>query len=45
MKSEIFSSLLVFGEVPDRKAEKYDTGDFEIMIAKILPTLRKVFDY
>ena len=45
MTKNIFNSLLVFGEVPDQKADKYDSGDFEIMISKILPTLRKIFDY
>ena len=45
MKTDIFNSLLVFGEVPDSQAEIYDNGDYEIMISRILPILRKIFDY
>lgn len=45
MKYEIFSLLLVYGEVPESKEGTYQQGDYGIMISKILPILRKIFDY
>ena len=45
MKYEIFSLLLVYGEVPESKEDDYQSGDYEIMISKILPILRKIFDF
>ena len=45
MKYEIFNLLLVYGEVPETKEAEYEAGDFEIMVSKLLPTLRKIFDF
>lgn len=45
MKYEIFNLLLVYGEVPESKENSYQQGDYEIMISKILPVLRKIFDF
>jgi len=45
MKNEIFSLLLVYGEVPESKEDDYQSGDYEIMISKVLPILRKIFDF
>ena len=45
MKSEIFNLLLVYGEVPDSKQEDYQGGKIDIMISKVLPYLRKIFDF
>lgn len=45
MKSEIFNLLLVYGEIPDNKQENYQGPQVDIMIAKVLPYLRKIFDF
>lgn len=45
MKSEIFNLLLVYGEVPEGKGEDYEGGQIDVMIAKVLPYLRKIFDF
>ena len=45
MKSEIFSLLLVYGEVPDSKQDDYQGGQIDIMISKVLPYLRKIYDF
>ena len=45
MKSEIFNLLLVYGEIPDNKQDNYQGAQVDIMIAKVLPYLRKIFDF
>lgn len=45
MKSEIFNLLLVYGEIPDNKQDSYQGAQVDIMIAKVLPYLRKIFDF
>ena len=45
MKTEIFNLILVYGEVPESKQADYEGGQIDIMISKVLPYLRKVFDY
>ena len=45
MKSEIFNLLLVYGEIPDNKQDSYQGAQVDVMIAKVLPYLRKIFDF
>ena len=48
LKGEIFDKLLVFGEmpIPDEKkpSPSLQGGDYEMMVARILPFLRELFD-
>jgi WASH complex subunit 7 len=46
LKTEIFDKLIVFGEQPFSESEKskLSGGDYEVMIARILPFLREVYD-
>ena len=46
LKEEIFDKLIIFGEQPISEGEKIALagGDFEIMIGRVLPILRDVFD-
>lgn len=45
LKTDIFDRLIVFGEQPytDQKTPLIQ-GDYEILIARVLPFLREIFD-
>ena len=46
LKGDIFDKLIVFGEQPFSETSKPQVGqgDYEIMISRILPFLREIFD-